>query len=237
MSTLRRNAQVTECPTGAELLGLSNHAQSFACVTDVRENLTAPVPFVVVETTGSQHQCFMNREDLVNAEAERGVRLRYMKNGAAAWHWSNLYAATEEQLSGASDHVCLLVGPMEQRGGWRDKFPIGCLAWMSPHWSPPGEVNICWLDFYLAMNIQNKTLRKNNTWHSSRRAAERHRAESQLAVANDMPERDGEPACSSQRQDVGGLLAQQIEESVRPRDEEDSELEWECIICMDAESE
>ena len=107
--------------------------------------MNAPIPFVDVCLQGQWEdtKMCMCREDLLQHQAE-GSRLRFMNNERSVGHWSSVYAATPEQLTSLTNpndlHVCLLVGPMDHCGPFAGMFPVGCLVWMAPDVSLPGEV-------------------------------------------------------------------------------------------------
>ena len=142
LSTMRKNP-TRACPTGIGVR--ERHTQ--ARIIDVNKNMNAAIPFVAVCIQGQwEHtkKCMSREELLQDQAAGRGPRLRFMKNERSVRHWSNVYAATPEQLTSLTNpsdvHVCLLVGQMDHCGPFAGMFPVGCLVWMAPDFSLPGEL-------------------------------------------------------------------------------------------------
>ena len=217
LSTLRSNKK-RECPTGLELLGFRVCGPKAVRITGVEHFADAPVPFVAISTDGQSEHGLLDREELREAERE-GFRLRYMNNPAAVLHWSNVYAATPEQLNQPdvrlSGQSCLLVGPMEQHGPSRGMFPVGCIAWIPSSLSLPGEVkNVSWLDFYPAVHpeVRPGVKTPGSQW---RRRAARQRATPTRASGHRL-----EPT-----------RARAIDDEMGPGSDD------ECVICMNAAAE
>ena len=224
LSTMRKNT-ARACPTGIELLGPGFRAhRPVYRVVDVHKHPDAAIPFVAVTmepgcrgTTGC-----MSREQLLQTEAAgKGPRFRFMKNEQAVRHWSKVYAATEEQLNlledPNDDRVCLLVGPVVQGGISAGQFPVDCLVWMEPGFSPPGEVHFSWLAFYPGMRDDGEA--SNSTWR--RRAARSDQLRpGVLSVCPALDEKEPPArALGDTAQDKCG-----------------SEPREECVICMDCEA-
>ena len=117
----------------------------------------------------------MSRKALLELQS-KGRRLRFMKNSTAVKHWTNVLAATPQQIDSlenpADDRVCLLVGPpVEHWPGDDHMFPIEGLAWMQPDLVLPGElVGFSWLEFYQGKQDSRKGSKAStSTWRRRRR--------------------------------------------------------------------
>ena len=237
LSTMRNNHK-WECPIGMELIGAGfRERHPLIQVVEVKKHLDAAHPFVAVKfdhNAGALQA--MSREDLLRKERD-GLRLRFMKNEKAVRHWSIVYAATPEQANHLTDpndeRLCLLVGPLEQSGGFTGKFPVNCLAWIVSDVLLPGEVNFSWLRFYQGNRSSSEA--SSSTSRSHRAAPRRrkgkhgkHSSGCAVTTSSSYQERDEkEPPALDEGIPVGfGLLL----------DKSDSEPDSDCVICMDCEA-
>ena len=229
-------------------------------VTEVNKHMNAPIPFVDVRLQGQWEdtKICMCREDLLK-EQRGGMRLRFMNNERSVGHWSNVYAATPEQLTSLTNpndvHVCVLVGPIDHFGPMAGMFPVGCLVWMAPDLSLPGEVSFSWLDFYPAEQHRGEAPSSTRNHRAAPRhvkpcnfgkAAPRHvtsRRGSYHSTRNHMVSpaslRAASAAVDSSRCSVGERQTALLDKSeTKPQDEGACGLEpdSECVICMEYEA-
>ena len=241
LSTMRKNKK-WECPIGipgsatSRFTRLRERHQSIR-VFDVEDHPDTAIPFVAMNFEGAEEKLLcMSREDLLDIELN-GRRLRFMKNEKAVRHWSNVYAATPEQLNHLTDpndeRVCLLVGPVGQSGNLAGMFPVDCLTWIALDVPLPGEVNFSWLRFYQGDRSRGEASSSTSRSHRAapRRCKGKHGKHSSgcaVTTSSSYQERDEkEPPALDEGIPVGFGLS---------LDKSDSEPDSDCVICMDCEA-
>ena len=218
-------------------------------VTEVNKHMNAPIPFVDVCLQGQWEdtKMCMCREDLLKIQGD-GMRLRFMNNERSVGHWSNVYAATPEQLTSLTNpndvHVCVLVGPIDHFGPMAGMFPVGCVAWMAPDFFLPGEVSFSWLDFYPAEQHRGEAPSSTRNHRAAPRHVKGSKRRSLRAASGavdssrcSVGERQTAVAASSSHsRSLGDALLDKSE--TKPQDEGACGLEpdSECVICMEYEA-